>query len=415
MTSPSKNSVRHDKAASVSRGPILAVYPEVLRYSAIDDEKSGEAQLVRKLRSQQDTKPVGIFEETDVLLDELGLVQGMYRMTTIAMAHLCRALAPGLFPLLQNLAGMRKRRKQFSHEEYSVKSAINLLNSVIRTRFDILRSKFRFILDRRNCIIEGVVGPKYHFMSNMDMYEHVRRFFEQMTNPPRFLEGVLSGRRLQLRYKNPERCFALPTPIGKLEPFYCGWHFLNSELGDCCVKGSALLFRAWTGAVSLRPYADNTKLVHVRHPNFNERIYEVFSRVHEQVVDTAKLESKLTRLSRKVLGFSEDSDLREKRYTELLNALKKGGLTQQTAEDVIEHTMTQGSYKAGRITAPFEPASRSFVSPEVLQAVSGRTSYDLYNSLCVIARKYQPESQEAIEQVAFRLLNGKLKLSKKEH
>ncbi len=387
----------------------LVAEPRVYRFSAADDKLPGKNRLVELLLDQNDTQPVAIEKESDVLLDGKGLVQSRYRMTSPALSQLCSVLAPGLVQTVQSLAGMRKRTKDHPSETYSVKRAISLLNDMIRGRFSLLERGYRFILDRRNRRIEGVVGPKYRFLSNLEMYQRADAFVGQVGSGV-FFEAALTGRRLQLRYKNVARAFALPTPTSRMEPYFGGWHFSNSELGDCCVKGSAILFRQWSGTMAIQPYDTETKLVHIQGRKFEDKLRDVFATVQTRVAKIPECELQLRRLSATPLRLGGEKTEYEQRCSEIETALKKGGTSVRVAGDALTRAIVHGSYRAETITVGRVMTATEVYSPHALKAIGTRTAFDVYNALGYLARQYQPDHQEAIEQIAFKLLTNQISL-----
>lgn len=384
--------------------PVLAVVPEVRRYSALSDDLAGEDAMISHLQSQRDTQPIMIHHVEETLLDDMGRIQGEYRLTTTALSQLCTLLATGLAPLLQNISGIKKRTDKHPDEPYSITDAIYLLNGVLRLRFPLLQNRCCFITDRRNKLIEGVVGSRYYLMHNIELYQRVRAFVESSSQPATFMEGAVSGRRLQLRYKNSERAFAIQTPTDKLEPFYAGWHFANSELGDCCIKGTSLIYRPWSGMTAIHPYGKDTKLVHLQGPTFDDKFRGVLDKIRQRVEQVPDMESRMTAMSRRNLGMGMDPKGHKVCCAFIASCLTKGGLRRQLAEEVVTHVEANGSYRADRLPVTTMAASR-IINPNELTAVSTRNVYDVYNALTSVARRFHPEQQEVIEQIAFRVLN----------
>lgn len=389
--------------------PVLAVAPRVYRYAAYGD-LPGESRLQERLSSQKDTQPVPISKPADILLDAEGLVQGDYRLTLTALTQLCSILVPGLSNVVQSLSGLRKRVKDYPQESYSAKRAIGLLNDMIKLRSNLLIGRYRFILDRRNRQIEGVVGPKYRFLSNSDMYRRVQVFMRNAESPASFYEAAIAGRRLQLRYKNDEQAFALSTPVSKMEPFFGGWHFSNSELGDCCVKGSSVLFRRWSNTVAMRPYDRSSKLAHIQGSQFEQKFAKVLSRIQIHVAGIAEYKTAIMQLQGTSLGLGGHKQDHDKRCSEIEKALLKGGVGQRLAEDVLARAVVYGSYRAGAIEMGREANALQAWNPAVIASIESRTNYDVYNALGYFARRYKPERQEAIEEIAFKLLTGQITL-----
>lgn len=393
-----------------SKRILLAVQPRVKRFSAAQTATSGKAELHEKLQSQRETQPVVIDREQDVLLDHYGYIQGRYRLTVAALSQLCSELCPGLANVILSIAGARKRSTSHSNEAYSVRRAINTLNDMIRFRFSVLKGRARLVIDRRAKHIEGIVGPKYHFLSNLELFSRVEKYLAQAAvQECQFYEAILAGRRMLLRYRNLEPTFrcVLPTST-KEEKFYSGWHFSNGELGDCSVKGAAALFRGLDGACSISGYSDETRLVHLRGRKFEFKLGVLMGSVREQVYDLSALEDGMPRLAGRPLGFSTKREDCDRRRSQLLSILSKAGAPKKAADEALDSTLVHGAsyyYK----TDPGE-YSRGIGRGDAVASLAVRTEFDLYANLCGIARSHPPDQRERLEQVAYKLLTCDLTL-----
>lgn len=377
---------------------ILAIPPQAYRFSAVSGAP-GEAELVNVLQSQKNTAPSQIDKIQDVLLDSQGLVQGRYRLTDIGLTQLCKVLAPGLSQALQSLAGMKLRTQDHPLEEYSIDDAIHILNRALQTRFSLLKGKFRFILDRKANQIEGVVGPRYYFFSNLELYQRVKEFLRN--KPVSFHEAAISGRRLQLRFKIDAHAFALPVTHDKMEQFHGGWHFANSELGDCCIKGSCTLIRPTDGTVSLAPYSRESKIVHLQGSKFDLKFRDLLEHVNGRVARIPNLQPHLHMLTGTPLNFPVSKEDRDKRFSSLVAAMKKGGIPPWVARDALSRTLIHGGQ-------PMETDDDTLgaLAPQMYEEVATRTAFDLYAAMCVLARRFHPEQQETVEQAAYSVLAG---------
>lgn len=388
--------------ATTSDDLSLVVEPAVLRFSAADDGLPGEDDLVAMLKAQQDTRPVPITELASVLLDDRGYVQDEFRLTTAAIYQLCAELAPGLSNVVLSLAGLRTRAKQYAGEARSVKKAILLLNAVIRFRFELLAGK-QWIIDRKNQQLVGLVGANYRFFANLELYQRATHYVQQAGLGASFHAAALAGRRLTLRYKNAERAFAIKTPTTKMEPFYPGWHFSNSELGDCCVKGSAILIRQWRDTTALVPYQAEARLVHRQTRDFENKLRAVLAHVKELVLAVPLLKDKVTRLTRRSLGLGGAPADHESRRAAWVSRLLKIGVSRHIAEDVMSHALVHGSYRAELLEVG-RTKTITVLSPIQARALQSRTLYDVYNAIGAMARDLRPKTREKIEQAAYQIL-----------
>lgn len=388
---------------------IIAVRPKCYRFTSADPEMNAEA-LESILRDQDSTEPVEINDPREVMLDKSGRVQRELRFTTTGLSQLCSALAPGLAQLVSNLAGLR--RKEVEDDEWKVYDplqAIKLINNVIQMRFATRLEGHGLIIDRRNQRVEGVVGPRYKFFSNLELYDHTREFVHDMDPHPRFMEAALEGRRLVVRYRDAQRLFSVPATHNKREPFYRGWHFSNSEIGDCSIRTGMLIVRSWSGTSSL---VDIGRLVHIKGGEFGPKIVELFQKlrtVADAELQERDFESLAEALKDESLELGRDPVGHVKRAQSLIGRLSRGRLSKVVAKRAMNHALARGSYKGDRIDSGRAP---TYDAPDadLLCVFSRRTAYDLYNALTVIARKASPEQQEVAEELAYKMLIQRFKL-----
>jgi len=385
-------------ASRTAAKPGLVVCPQTARFSGIPGEP-GEEELAALLHQQRGTRPVTISKEPDVLLDSSGQVQRKYRLTSVALTQLCGILAPGFSTAIASLAGVR-RRPNFPDEEYSIQLAIRFVNEMIRTRFELLRGQ-GLIVDERACVIEGVVGTKYRFLSNLELYQRVKA---SVGPAARFYEAAVAGRRLILRFRNPDRAFALPTPHDKLEPFYPGWHFSNSELGDCCVKSSAVLIRQWANTASLVPFTKQSKLIHYTGANFDSGLSKLLELAKKRAAVLPEVASHMAAMSERGLGFDGSQRGYQSQLERLGKTLRKWKVSRHLTKEVLARTLLHGSYRADRLDSEDGLLRVPEVTPTILSTIESRSVYDFYNALCASAKNGSPDQQEHVEEAAYRLM-----------
>lgn len=386
-------------------GKTIAEDSPVYRFAA-GRENAGEKELVALLTKQSETSLYPIVKISDVLLDSSGLIQAKYRLTNTALAQLCSILAPGLLHVVQNLIGERRRDQTFSGEAYSVEYAIDILNRMIRARSGLLEDRAQLVIDRRNNQIEGVVGPRYHFIGNLALYRQVR---DQLANsglpPTSFYEAALSGRRLQLRFRIRQPAFMLDTPDGRSEPFYGGLHYSNSELGNCCVKGSCVLIRQSSNTVSMAAYDKKSRVKHLRGGRFEQRFQDLFETTAARASKIPNLKSHMKRAKQVTLNLGDSPDKCLKRCAELEQILQGMGASASAAKDAVMRAVLFGSYR-GQSVPGISPEGQGLgrLGPETMRTLSSRVVFDAYNALGALARKFSLDQQEAVEQAAYRVL-----------
>jgi hypothetical protein len=382
----------------------LASPPRRYRFK-LDDEKNGFEALQARLQAMNATSPVAIKRPSHVLLNAEGLVQKQFRFTTTGLSQLCQALAPGLSQCVSDVAGLKK---EGGEDAYDQVKAIAMLNAMINLRFRTRLRDHGLVIDRRSRRVEGLVGPRYEFFSNLELFERCEEFVKTLDPPAQFHEAIVAGRRLMLRYLSPQRLFSVSTPHGRREPYYSGWHFSNSEIGDCSVHAGVTIIRKWTGDSS---FFECGKIVHVKGgrfgPKFN-RLLEDLQRKARKELEENDYEAHVTNLMGQSLGLGGSSVSHAKQLEKLVGRLSRA-MSKRTARQVIHRAISQGSYQADHLNihgAPYDMLDESLA-----RAVAGRTAYDLYNSLTHVARTLQPEQQEAVEKLAYRILMERHKLT----
>jgi len=388
---------------------IIAVPPKCYRFSEREEGRDA-AELERILRAQDATEPVEINKPKDAMLDSTGRVQRRFRFTTTGLSQLCSALAPGLAQLASNVAGLR--RKDTETDEWKVYDpalAIHQINDLIRLRFKERLEGHGLIMDRRSLSVEGVVGPRYKFLSNLELFEQAREFAREQESMPRFFEATLEGRRVVIRYRDAERLFSLPAAQQKREPFYRGWHFSNSEIGDCSIRTGMLIVRQWRRTSSL---LDIGRLVHLKGGEFGPKIGELFQKLRVQANAEAQendYESLAADMQAESLQLGGDPVAHVRRAQSLVGRLSRGRLSKIAAKRAVNHALANGSYRGDRVEGGRVP---TYDAPDedLLGVFRQRNVYDLYNALTTIARESPPEQQEVAEEQAYRILVQRFRL-----
>lgn len=385
---------------------VIAVQPTCARFSDVD-AAPGLSELTEWLRSQDSTEPVEIRRPEDVFLDSTGRVQRTFQFTTVGLSQLCSSLSSGLAQYVADVAGLRMREEdKNSPKLFSSMTAIKAINAAIRLRFRERLAGHGLIVDSRNRRVEGVVGPRYRFFSNLELVEACNEFVARLDPPAQFYEAALAGRRLLLRYRSPRRLFGLDTPHDRQEPFYRGWHFSNSEIGDCSVRTAFALVRQWSRTMSIR---HTGRVVHIKGDNFGAKLgvlFQEFRRVadEESTIDFAE---RLTTLRGEFLGLGGGIKEHGKRLQAITTKLSRGRFSKQDTKKAISYALINGSYRTDRLAAGRQ---MSLLDPNLFDTFRRRTAFDLYNALAFCSRKSLPDQQEIAEELAYRLLTDQLKL-----
>jgi len=373
--------------------PKLAIEPETHVFNLIEDA-AAEERLERTLETHyRNTENVLIADPRSVMLHKSGLVNGKYKLTVPALSHLCSKLAPGLAHLTRDIAGIGGVAAKRTDPEL----AMSILNRVLKLRFDRLAG-CSFILDRNHNRIEGIVGRKYEYFPNLDLFQRAREFTAKTHNPATFCEAALYGRRLMLRFLNTNSVFEVTAENRPTERFFGGYHFANSEVGDCSVKAAAVLSREPYISKAISPFIDGGKLPHVKGPKFNQKFQRLLERVRTKVRYATKYKFQVLILMDQKLGLGGTEDENDKRLQNIVSQLHRRGLQKGFAESVVSTAIWQGSYAVDVIRKDED---------NPLAAFERRTAFDIFNALTSEARHRGIEERENAEQLAYQMLTGK--------
>lgn len=378
----------------------LAVPPMSYRFDA-ERDVDAEAKLLEVLEHKHRcTSNVLITRPEDVYFNVQALVRGRYAITTGAFSQLCSRLLPGLAQALNNLAGSTLSDADISVSQvHDPQMALRWLNDTIRLKFHRLAG-YSLIIDQEQKRVEGLVGRKYAFLPNVDLYNRAKAFVSTLSKPASFNEAALLGRRLMLRFKDDAPMFTVLRPSANPEPFYSGLHFANSETGDCSVKASAVIVRQVGNTKSISEFSDGSKIAHVKGKAFEHRFTELLDRVRIKASEIGKYRAGLQILMGQPLGFGVSEADNVKRVKAIESQLLRQGLSSDFNQAVVRHMLYYGSYKSDQV----DPAKN------LNETYATRTAYDLYNALTYKAKSLPVDDQEIAEQVAFKLLIGKFKI-----
>lgn len=388
----------------------LAATPQPKRYPGTAD---GARALRAFLQDKNEAGPSPIRQPDDVSLNvKTCRLQGEYRLTTAALSQLCSMLCPGFGQVMFDVSGLRRAEREDSPHRYSPREAARLFNLMVRFRGEKLVGN-ELILDRRAKTVEGVVGPEYQYYSNVEFWERVQEFLASDSPPTLFQGAVYRNRRLTLRYRFKEPALTLAVRGGAREPFYGGWHFSNSEVGDCAVHMVPTLYRKWSSSTALLVLSDLKMVVHRgARSGFTGKLGKMLEVLRDKTGLAGTLKQPLERLIETPLGLGGSAQAHQRRVRALKAKLVRGKLGPRFAKQVLMHVLLQGSYKADALPEhadgplSFEEMQR-ITDMEVFEA---RTAFDLYNALGIRAKYEPPERQERAEQLAYRILVGQFTL-----
>lgn len=371
--------------------PQLYVRPEHRQFSR-DREPALEAAL-RELVECTLVRDVDRARDLELGLD--GVLLGGYRFTSLALKQVCALACPGLYQAITDLAGCG-RGPDAERSDYSFQEAVRIFNRVMAVRFEgRFAARIRLLVNLRTKLIDGVLGPRYVLVDNAEIYERARAAASEGARPMVFHQATLTGRRLQLRFVEPGPLFQLPG--APPEVFQAGMHFANSEVGgESSVRAAILLVRARGGGAAMGSYLGGRR-VHTGK-DFVARLGTLFAAAAAVEFDPARLRGRMEQLRQQPLGLDADPDRRRDRLRTLGAILHEHHIGRTIAHRALLQCVHSGA-------APVEPPY-----PAGEQMVRSRTVYDLYCALTSSGQVLYATAQEAIEQVAYAILSGRVRI-----
>lgn len=347
---------------------------------------SGSEELEDYLDSARATRPLLIRRPEDVLLSLDGLIQQRYRLTPWGLWGLCRRLSPNLNSVISDLLGTDNKRPAFRNIKPDNRSAVSVLNTIIRSRFSQVLEGSRLIVDPVRRTIDGIVGRRYLYFSNLQLYRSSSKF--AANNGGSLISASLFGRRLLLRYSSSDVCL---EALGK--PYCTGWAFSNSETGQSAMKAGILL-------VDKHQHSSMRMIFRRTHTKSLETEFDEWlqQKMHEAtgMMNWKGLQKNLEHLSTIPIPYEQDTakDLAEILWEELCKTIPRP-VSRRIAQEVYSPPETYvGS-----------PAWQPPTSP--LPTLRLKPQYALYEALTVAAGDCQAEAQETAECLAYEFLRGR--------
>ncbi len=391
----------------------LAVKPVWRLYTTVpSDAKTkpeGEAGLVTELeRSYRNTLLRPLKSPLEVMVDKECRVQGAFRYSSAALSCVCRLLGRGLAQTVFDLGGVD--RPGNAKRPVDLELAARLLNDAIKLRFAAKLKGRQLVLDRQTQQIDGLVGSRYELYHNLELYENSQSLLSGGPVPVKFHEAILCGRRMALRYRTDDPLFQVTSTRATNEPFFGGYHLGNSEVGDCSVRAAVVIIRQWCDNKALAEFSEGGRVKHIRSKQFERRLQQLWHHVQLKAGEATTLKKHVLRLMERPLGFGKDEKSHAERHKYVARRLEQLGLSSQVTKRVLDRTLTFGSYRADVV------AAGSLRNSDLLERYAQRTEYDLFNAITAEAKMLSVESQERLEQLAYKFMLGKHSLAQlKEH
>lgn len=367
----------------------LAVAPSTVRFTT-----ETEAELCESLREQeQNTKVMSLKLPGQIMLNREGRVQGELGLSTIGLSQLCSTLAPGLSLVIKDLCS----DKHAPDPELAVKT----LNNMIRLRFKSDLEERRLIIDTRTGTIDGIVGPKYVQLSNSELYQRSKSFVGRSAKPVLFHEAAISGRRMMVQYRTADPVFRFyTTKDSTIDPWFGGYHFSNSEVGECAVRAATLVMRQICSNGAVGPVEEGGRLAHVKADNFDERFEKLLDRVQKKAHEVHLIQQNIPALVDNNLGLGGQEGDHSDRCAYLLRRLRRGGLPKKFATRVVSRTIACAANDIRPLTTYKDKRP-------TLQEVQSRNQYDLFNALTYESKALPVSLRESAEQLAYLMLLGR--------
>lgn len=181
----------------------LSIEPPALRFTHSQEDE------LHKTLGELDKHSVfhTIGSAQDVTFDADGCVgPDGFRLTRWALFQLCQVVCPGLYGLVAELSGVHRELEQ-AREDFSFEESLDILNRIIRRRFDTRLCGKLFLKNLEAKTIDGVLGARYQWLSNLELFSRTRLLMDRLEPPHPFLEASLYGRWLMLRYVSPTVLF----------------------------------------------------------------------------------------------------------------------------------------------------------------------------------------------------------------
>jgi hypothetical protein len=310
------------------------------------------------------------------------------------LSQLCSKLAPGTSQMIADVSGLRSTSRDSTL--FDVGLGLRTMNDLIRLRYASIDG-YGLVIDRERKTIEGLIGRKYEFFPNKDLHCRVNEFLDDAGVETTFCEAELSGRRMLLRYKNNDPLFEIPHEKRTNEPFFGGFHFDNSEVGDCSVRASTMVVRQWCDNKAIGSFLEGGKIAHVKGKKFEEKLQMLFERIQKKSYEATFLKANVIEMMDCNLGFGVDEDSHDQRVENVVKQLNRKGFTKEFARSIVDRTLVFGSYRADVVQQGRMP----------YELYASRTAYDLFNAITHEAKRKPIDIREHAEQLGYQMLLGK--------
>jgi hypothetical protein len=371
--------------------PQIVAEPDIQRFGPSQDEdlyralcELDDATFIEPIMDVSDIhiKPNGCRDKDDAMFSRQ------------AFKTLCERVAPGLSTLAMDVGGI-KRRLETVDEVVSPELALLIVNACSKLRFRIKDGLYnrQLIIHGPRGVIDGIIGPKYRYLSHRTLFESVDEMLSGTDPPSTFHNAILHGRHLSMVWSIEGDLFTLSNG----HTYRGGYYFSNSEGGGTGVHAAATI-----GIVGT-PMRCVSELHNIAHSGkgFGRRLGQLLSGV---LVRAAEEIERIRGFGEALLGNDllvydpERHAVRDARQRELEEILTARAIPRTDIKDIVRRAIFVGSVDG-------DMPDR--IRPEDL---SKRRQYDVLVCLMRYAVNCQPSTREKIERAAFDLITGKFDL-----
>jgi hypothetical protein len=180
--------------------------------------------------------------------------------------------------------------------------------------------------------------------------------------------------------------------------FYHGYYFRNSETTGTSVRGTLAVYTKQ--GICLAPFTKDSGVTHIGR-DFNQRLSKMFQHIIGADVPVDEFTKGIDKLLTTSLGYVDlDEKARRAFARKAVSSLHQLGLSQGWAKEIFDATLKCGRVEP-RDLKPYRDARRLFAS---------RTFFDMLCPIVRMAVRLPSHRREGVEQVAYKVLTGKLSM-----
>jgi hypothetical protein len=302
-----------------------------------------------------------------------------YRYTPQALAQLCSKLVGGLGNHLAGITdGRNLRGKVSANYDALLAHAMNTFNRDAAF-FEKSVVGSRMIGDSKRKLIEGIVGPRYVFVSNKRVMESVVEAASAMSGHLRFSSAILDNRDLHVVYRAADNTVVTNSHLGN---FYYGVLTQNGETGSKAIRSANVLFDAKTKSWSSDVFVSETRIRHVSESKVTDKLMQLTDVIVSRQI-TSKDVASLVTLASSTKAFERKEADAEKYAIALARRLGIFDVRASVAKQVV----------------------RAVLNDNPLQ-VSVFSKLHVYESMLNVASRLGSAEALSLRQVAYKLVFG---------